>query len=87
MGGLIEREINETGDRPKNAKNPVFHLLRQPKKEIPDNNYLLDKIGLLWLHGVNIDWKAYYAHEKRHRLPLPTYPFEKYRFWKLPEIA
>ena len=84
ISALVEREINETGETGDRLKNPVIHLVRPPKKEIPDDYYLLDKIGLLWLHGVNIDWKAYYAREKRYRLSLPTYPFEKQRFWRLP---
>ncbi|HLP59264.1 MAG TPA: acyltransferase domain-containing protein, partial [Candidatus Deferrimicrobium sp.] len=105
ISALVEREINEKGDRLKNdknekgdrpkndkeiekgdrQKNPVIHLVRLPKKEIPDDYYLLDKIGLLWLHGVNIDWQVFHAGKERHRLPLPTYPFDKHRFWRLPE--
>jgi acyl transferase domain-containing protein/acyl carrier protein len=30
---------------------------------------------------VEIDWSGFYAYEQRHRLPLPTYPFERQRFW------
>ncbi|MCU0287062.1 MAG: acyltransferase domain-containing protein, partial [Acidobacteria bacterium] len=81
ISALVEREINEKGDR---QKNPIIHLVRQPKKEIPDDYYLLDKIGLLWLHGVSIDWQTFYQGKKLHRIPLPTYPFDKHHFWKLP---
>ncbi len=42
---------------------------------------LLQAIGQLWLAGVTIDWAEFYRHEQRHRLPLPTYPFERQRFW------
>ncbi|OYD88335.1 hypothetical protein CDG77_24295 [Nostoc sp. 'Peltigera membranacea cyanobiont' 213] len=31
--------------------------------------------------GVEIDWSGFYTHERRHRLPLPTYPFERQRYW------
>jgi amino acid adenylation domain-containing protein len=85
ISALVEREINENGENADTPKNPVIHLVRQPKKAVPDDYYLLDKIGLLWLYGVKIDWQAYYTHEKRRRLPLPTYPFDKHRFWRLPE--
>ena len=37
--------------------------------------------GELWLAGVEIDWAAFYAHERRRRIPLPTYPFERKRYW------
>jgi amino acid adenylation domain-containing protein len=42
---------------------------------------LLMAVGSLWLQGVAIDWDAFYAHEQRRRVPLPTYPFERQRHW------
>ena len=42
---------------------------------------LLFALGSLWQNGVSIDWDAFYAHENRRRIPLPTYPFERQRFW------
>jgi amino acid adenylation domain-containing protein len=42
---------------------------------------LMQAIGQLWLAGVTIDWQKFYTSEQRQRLPLPTYPFEKQRFW------
>ena len=42
---------------------------------------LLFALGSLWQNGLSIDWDAFYVNEDRHRLPLPTYPFEKRRFW------
>jgi amino acid adenylation domain-containing protein len=42
---------------------------------------LTTAIAKLWLAGVALDWQGYYAQETRHRLPLPTYPFERRRYW------
>ncbi len=42
---------------------------------------LLTALGQLWLAGVTIDWSGLYVHERRYRLPLPTYPFERQRYW------
>ncbi len=42
---------------------------------------VLFALGSLWEHGVQVDWDAFYAHEERRRIPLPTYPFERQRFW------
>ena len=42
---------------------------------------LLECIGKCWLEGGKIDWKKFYANERRHRIPLPTYPFERQRYW------
>ncbi len=42
---------------------------------------LLFALGSLWQNGVSIHWDAFYAHEDRRRIPVPTYPYERQRFW------
>ena len=42
---------------------------------------LLKAVGQLWLAGVSIDWSNFYQRETRQRISLPTYPFERQRFW------
>jgi acyl transferase domain-containing protein len=42
---------------------------------------LLEALGRLWLGGVEIDWSAFSARERRRRIPLPTYPFQGQRHW------
>ncbi|HSK62792.1 MAG TPA: KR domain-containing protein, partial [Pyrinomonadaceae bacterium] len=42
---------------------------------------MLESLGRLWLAGVEIDWQGFYEHERRNRVPLQTYPFERQRFW------
>jgi phthiocerol/phenolphthiocerol synthesis type-I polyketide synthase E len=42
-------------------------------------------LGKLWLAGARIDWAAFYAAEKRRRLPLPGYAFERERYWVEPQ--
>ena len=46
---------------------------------------LLAALGRLWLAGVELDWGAVHAPEQRTRVPLPTYPFERQRYWIEPE--
>src|SRR3984893_14295829 len=46
---------------------------------------LLDTLGRLWMNGVSVDWQQFYANERRLRAVLPTYPFERKRYW--PESA
>lgn len=58
----------------------AYHLVRHPQEQAADDAYLLDKIGKLWIAGVRIDWKGYYGPERRRRIPLPTYPFERRRY-------
>ena len=42
---------------------------------------VLGALGRLWLAHVPVDWAGFYAHETRRRVPLPTYPFERQRYW------
>jgi phthiocerol/phenolphthiocerol synthesis type-I polyketide synthase E len=44
----------------------------------------LAAVGYLWANGVPIDWAGLYRGERPRRLPLPTYPFERRRFWVEP---
>ena len=46
-----------------------------------DSSHLLHALGRLWLAGVEIEWAGFHAHEARQRVPLPTYPFERQRYW------
>ena len=59
----------------------VLTSLRHPQENQSDLAFLLNTLGQLWLSGVRVDWSGFYTHEQRHRLPLPTYPFERQRYW------
>jgi polyketide synthase PksL len=41
----------------------------------------LEKIGRLWILGVEIDWSLLYREVNPARVSLPTYPFAKERYW------
>ncbi|MBV6623052.1 MAG: SDR family oxidoreductase [Rivularia sp. (in: Bacteria)] len=59
--------------------------LRHPKEQYSDIAFILNTLGQLWLKGVCINWSSFYERERRHRLPLPTYPFERQRYWIEPQ--
>ncbi|MEG4005591.1 beta-ketoacyl synthase N-terminal-like domain-containing protein [Microcoleus sp. Pol11C1] len=63
------------------AKHLVLTSLRHPQEQQSDVALLLNALGRLWMAGVKIDWSGFSTHELRHRLPLPTYPFERQRYW------
>ncbi|WP_375452849.1 beta-ketoacyl synthase N-terminal-like domain-containing protein [uncultured Nostoc sp.] len=63
------------------AKQLVLNCLRHAKEQQSDVSFLLHTLGRVWLAGVEIDWSGFYTHETRYRLPLPTYPFERQRYW------
>lgn len=45
---------------------------------------LLQAVSRLWAQGVEPDWSSMAPAGERRRIPLPTYPFDRKRFW--PEI-
>jgi amino acid adenylation domain-containing protein/FkbH-like protein len=55
--------------------------LRHPKKKISDVALFLSTVSDAWVSGVNIDWNSFYKDEKRFRVPLPAYPFDRKRHW------
>jgi acyl transferase domain-containing protein/acyl carrier protein len=46
-----------------------------------DAAHLLKALGKLWIAGQKINWSGLYAGERRYRVTLPTYPFERQRYW------
>ena len=56
-------------------------VLRATWDRLPDTAFLLGALARLWLAGLPVDWAGFTAHESRRMLRLPTYPFEKKRFW------
>jgi len=70
-----------TRQNPRHRGQAIVSTMRHPLTEQPDVDVLLGAIGALWSHGIDLDWSAFHAHEERRRLALPTYPFERQRFW------
>ncbi|HUN99606.1 MAG TPA: type I polyketide synthase, partial [Bradyrhizobium sp.] len=75
LGALCEQntEFSES--------HKVIASLRARNDEIGDAEFITRALAEVWVSGKKIDWKGYHAHERRRRLPLPTYPFERERFW------
>ncbi|MEH2238959.1 SDR family oxidoreductase [Nostoc sp.] len=59
----------------------VLTSIRHPQEQQSDVAFLHKTLGKLWLFGVKVDWSGFYANEQRHHIPLPTYPFERQRYW------
>ena len=62
----------------------IVPTLRAEHDRQSDVAVLLGSLARLWVLGVNPDWSAVYGHERRRRVPLPTYPFERQRYWLAP---
>jgi acyl transferase domain-containing protein/NRPS condensation-like uncharacterized protein len=59
----------------------VVPSLGRSQSRAADSSVLLQTLGQLWSAGVKIDWSEFYSHERRRRVALPAYPFERQRYW------
>ena len=59
----------------------VIATMRHPHDETADELLLLESLGRLWLAGKEPDWAKLHKGGPRRRVPLPTYPFERQRYW------
>ncbi|MEZ4726489.1 MAG: type I polyketide synthase [Caldilineaceae bacterium] len=41
---------------------------------------LLRTLGALHVHGLTVDWDTFYGDDRRRRVVLPTYPFQRKRY-------
>lgn len=46
-----------------------------------EHQAILNTVGRLWQTGVDIRWLAMHENEKRRRVSLPAYAFQRQRYW------
>jgi amino acid adenylation domain-containing protein len=61
---------------------PVVAALGPARDGAAEPAALLTAVGKLRLQGAPVDAAAFWAHERRRRVPLPTYPFERRSYWR-----
>lgn len=68
-----------------NKSSELTVLYSLPRQRATENHaetrQILLTLGQLWSNGVSVNWDEFYRCEKRYRLPLPTYPFERLKCW------
>ena len=46
-----------------------------------DLHTILNALGQLWIYGAEPDWKMYYAGQNLNIVSLPSYAFDRIRYW------
>ena len=67
------------------AGRNVLPTLPHPKAQTADLRVLLASLGQLWMAGCDLDLDGFWQGESRRRVRLPTYPFERQRYWVEPD--
>jgi non-ribosomal peptide synthase protein (TIGR01720 family) len=72
---LAQKHLNSMSD------TVVLSSLPSYQEQPSGIKFMLTSLAKLWLRGVDINWTNFYVNEHRRRIPLPTYPFERQRYW------
>lgn len=51
------------------------------RKGRDDWEQVAEALGELYIHGAEVDWVRFDQDYPRQRIPLPTYPFQRERYW------
>ena len=62
----------------------ILSSLPEAASENSDLATLYGTLGRLWEAGIEVDWTQFYSGESLRRISLPTYPFERKRYWAEP---
>ncbi len=62
-------------------KGTIVATLRHPQEKTDDLAFLLRSVGKLWCAGIELDFDGFYRNEARRRAALPSYPFERQRYF------
>ncbi len=68
-------------------RHAVATSLRDERDRRSDVAVLLGALGRLWTAGARVDWNGFSRHETRRRTPLPTYAFDRRRYWLEPTLS
>ncbi len=81
---LARRQLTESAASDSSQSSNALSImssLPHPQKRQPGQAHLWESLGKLWLAGAAVEWPHIHVGERRGRVPLPTYPFERQRYW------
>jgi len=71
----------------KKPNQVIIPSLPDATRAIADEENILTALGKLWVAGIQPDWTGFHQQERLQRVPLPTYPFERKRYWIEPKTS
>ena len=62
-------------------EHPTVQFLPSLRPGVADWQQMLNSLSFLYLNGVSIDWSSFHCPYDHRRQPLPTYPWQRQRYW------
>ncbi|MFE9724028.1 type I polyketide synthase [Streptomyces sp. NPDC005794] len=81
-GAATRQEVDTAADGGRGTAPQVLPTLRGRR---PEPDALLGTLAALHTHGVPVDWRAVYGGRDGRRVALPTYAFQRRRYWLEPD--
>jgi acyl transferase domain-containing protein/acyl carrier protein len=72
-------DLSQMGDRYSSNVEGIWLASLNPS--LDDWQQMLVSLGILYIRGVKVNWSGFDRDYARHRLQLPTYPWERQRYW------
>ncbi len=69
------------------ANISIINSLPQAFEKKNASEFFIDSLAKAWIKNQSIHWDAYYENEDRLKVSLPTYPFERTKYWIEPRKA
>ena len=63
----------------------AFPSLPHPRENVSALRFALETLSRIWVLGINVDWSKLHTAGSAQRVSLPTYPFERQKFWIEPD--
>ncbi len=75
------------GMHPEAEERVIVPAMRHPRDQQSDVATVLLALGRVAAAGSPVSWNGLHGDDRRRRLPLPSYPFERQRYWIEPSDA
>jgi acyl transferase domain-containing protein/acyl carrier protein len=72
-------DLSQKGDRSLSNVEEIWLASLNPI--LDDWQQMLVSLAILYIRGVKVNWSGFDRDYARHRLQLPTYPWERQRYW------
>ncbi|WNI23572.1 type I polyketide synthase [Streptomyces sp. ITFR-16] len=79
LTGLAQQIVDADGAPHEGGGERV--LVPAVRRNRPEPEALVTAVARLHVDGVRVDWEAFYAGTGARRVDLPTYPFQRTRYW------